>query len=205
MSASVLVVDDSLTVRMDLAGALTAAGLHAVPCPTLNEARNALRRERFSLVILDVLLPDGDGVDFLRELRTPDADPLPVILLSTEAEVRDRVRGLSTGAEDYVGKPYDTNYVVARAHELVRRDKRGRGTAAERSTILVIDDSLTFRAALCGALKAAGYETAVAGTGEEGLRVAADLRPTAILVDGELPGIHGATVIRQLRLDAALR
>jgi DNA-binding response OmpR family regulator len=205
VSDSVLVVDDSLTVRMDLAGALTAAGLHAVPCPTLEDARTAMHRERFSLVILDVLLPDGDGVEFLRELRAPDAEPLPVILLSTEAEVRDRVRGLSTGADDYVGKPYDTNYIVARVHELVRRDRRDRGATAEKSTILVIDDSLTFRAALCRALESAGYATAVAGTGEEGLRIAADLRPTAILVDGELPGIHGATVVRQLRLDAALR
>jgi len=57
-----------------------------------------------------------DGIEFLREIQTaPSTVGTPVLLLSSEAEVRDRVRGLNTGAEDYVGKPYDQSYVVARA------------------------------------------------------------------------------------------
>ena len=76
--------------------------------------------ERFSLVILDVLLPDGDGVQLLEEIRaTPSTEKMAVMLLSTEAEIRDRIRGLKTGADDYVGKPYDAGYVVARARELM--------------------------------------------------------------------------------------
>ena len=69
----------------------------------------------------------------------------------------------------------------------------------------MIDDSVTFREALKAALEDAGYGVIVAGTGEDGLRLAADQRPTAIIVDGVLPGIDGATVIRRIRLDAALR
>jgi two-component system, NtrC family, sensor kinase len=72
-------------------------------------------------------------------------------------------------------------------------------------TVLIIDDSLTFREALRKALEAASYNVIVAITGEEGLRIAADRRPTAIVVDGMLPGIDGITVIRRIRLDAALR
>ena len=119
---TVLVVDDSLTVRMDLSEIFEAAALPAVACATLAEARQALAKEQFSLVILDVLLPDGDGIDLLTEIRAmPTAGGTAVMLLSTEAEVRDRIRGLTTGADDYVGKPYEPSYVVARARELVRR------------------------------------------------------------------------------------
>ncbi len=74
-----------------------------------------------------------------------------------------------------------------------------------QETVLLIDDSVTFREELKAALEDAGYGVIVAGTGEDGLRLAADQRPTAIIVDGVLPGIDGATVIRRIRLDAALR
>ena len=129
MSIDILLVDDSLTVRMDLAEALGAAGLGVVACATAQEARSALSREPFGVAILDVLLPDGDGVDLLREIRaSPSTASMGVMLLSTEAEVRDRIRGLTTGADDYVGKPYETSYIVARARVLQR--------AAEQSALL---------------------------------------------------------------------
>jgi DNA-binding response OmpR family regulator/anti-sigma regulatory factor (Ser/Thr protein kinase) len=202
MSEAILVVDDSLTVRMDLANGLAAAGLHSVPCRTLAEARMALARDTFALVILDVLLPDGEGLELLAEIRASPAGSTPVMLLSMESEVRDRLRGLATGANDYIGKPYDLGYVVARAYQLVGRVEEERSRA---STILLVDDGVTFRQELRGALVDAGYQVVIAGSGEEGLRVAADLRPTAVVVDGVLPGIHGGTVVRRIRLDAALR
>jgi DNA-binding response OmpR family regulator len=209
MKDAILIVDDSLTVRMDLTSALTAARLRAVPCGSLADARKALAREPFALIILDVLLPDGDGVEFLRELRastSPERSSTPVMLLSTEAEVRDRARGLVTGADDYVSKPYDTHYVVSRAHELVRRSKKPHGAqAGMRQTVLVIDDSVTFREELRRVLLEAGHAVVVAESGEEGLRMAADVRPAAIVVDSVLPGIDGATAVRRIRLDAALR
>src|SRR5258706_1171422 len=125
------------------------------------------------------------------------------MLLSTEAEVQDRIRGLNRGADEYVGKPYDVNYVIARAHELLRRAKTN--ISPVRETILIIDDSATFREELKQALENAGYGVLSAGTGEEGLSLAAGARPTAILVDGMLPGIDGSAVIRRVRMDAALR
>jgi DNA-binding response OmpR family regulator len=92
---------------MDLADALRTAGLTVVACGSAEEARTALRGGPIVLAILDVLLPDGNGVDLLAEIRTtPATSKMGVILLSTEAEVADRIRGVSTGADDYVGKPY---------------------------------------------------------------------------------------------------
>ena len=205
MKPAVLVVDDSLTVRMDLGEAFEGAGFGVRLCSTLQEARTALAQQpAFALVVLDVLLPDGDGIEFLAGLkRSPASASLPVMLLSTEAQVQDRVRGLETGADEYVGKPYEPSYVVARATELIRARHSPREGSAP--PVLVIDDSPTFLHGMQQILEDAGYKVLKASSGEEGLRAAVDQRPAAIMIDSRLPGIDGATVVRRLREDAALR
>ncbi|MCU1383170.1 MAG: multi-sensor signal transduction histidine kinase [Acidobacteria bacterium] len=202
MNRTVLIVDDSLTVRMDLADAFRAAGFDARPCGTVAAARAALSADVPSVFILDVLLPDGDGVDLLQEIRrSPSGSAAIVVMLSSEAEVKDRIRGLQTGADEYVGKPYDVVYLVAKVQELLQE----RQVSTSGTTILVIDDSATFRNVLGTAFESAGHRVVMAASGEEGLRLASASRPDAIVVDGELPGIDGPAVIRHIRLDAALR
>lgn len=204
MKPQVLIVDDSLTVRMDLGEAFELAGFASMLCANAAEARSLLSSNAFVVIILDVLLPDADGIEFLREIKSTAATAMiPVMLLSSESEVRDRIRGLKTGADEYVGKPYDQTYVVARARELLRREPGN--NESKSTTILIIDDSPTFREELKSSLEVSGYTVIAAGTGEEGLRLAADACPAAIVVDGVLPGIDGATVIRRVRADAALR
>jgi DNA-binding response OmpR family regulator len=217
MTDTVLIVDDSLTVRMDLKEAFEDAGFRATTCGTAAEARERFLLGPDDVVVLDVLLPDGDGVELLRELRAPPgpaaiaraahgngraASPV-VLMLSSETEVQDRLRGLRTGADEYVGKPYDAHYVVAKARELLRARRAEADDG--RATVLLIDDSLTFRSVLRDALEQAGYIVREAGSGEEGLRTAAAERPAAIVIDSVLPGLDGAGVIRRLRLDSALR
>jgi PAS domain S-box-containing protein len=200
----VLIVDDSLTVRMDLSEAFETAGFAPVPRPNLEDTRAALAGEVFALIVLDVVLPDGDGIEFLAELKkSPGTATVPVMLLSTEAQVRDRIRGLKTGADEYVGKPYDSGYVIARARELLR--SRAVATGDTRALVLVIDDSATFREAIAAALEGTGYKALTAASGEEGLHMAVAYRPAAVLVDSRLPGIDGATVVRRMREDVSLR
>jgi PAS domain S-box-containing protein len=202
----VLIVDDSLTVRMDLHDAFANAGFDAVPCADGASAKEALATHRFSLVVLDVILPDADGLELLAEIkRSPRHAGTPVVLLSTEAEVQHRIRGLEIGADEYVGKPYDAASVVARARELVRQAAGSGEAGARRGPVLVVDDSVTVREELRAELEGAGLDVVTAESGEEGLRVAADRRPSAVVVDGVMPGMDGATFIRQLRADSVLR
>jgi len=203
MSHCVLIVDDSLTVRMDLHEAFTADGFTSILCATGAEARAAFAAGDFDAAVFDVLLPDVDGVDLLRELRgAPGRADTVTVLLSSEAEVADRLLGLRTGADEYVGKPYDASYVVARTRELLGDISRA---GRFQATVLVIDDSVTFREQLRELLEPEGYAVLTASSGEAGLRTAADRRPQAVIVDGIMPGIDGATVIRRIRLDPALR
>ena len=203
MSASILIVDDSLTVRTDLCEALAGEGYTLHACADLTRARAVLAREPVELIVLDVLLPDGDGIEWLHEIRaTPAVAGLPVLILSTESEVSDRIRGLTMGSSDYVGKPYNRDYLAARVRELLRP---GRNATSRKPSVLIVDDSATFREHLGELLRDQNFEVLHAATGEEGLRSVALHRPSVAIVDGVLPDIDGPTVIRQLRLDAALR
>lgn len=205
MRPATLIVDDSLTVRMDLGAAFEQAGFLPVLCATAAEARLALARIAFDLILLDVLLPDADGVEFMEELKSvPSTARVPIMFLSSEAEVKSRARALSTGAEEYVGKPYDLSYIIARAREIVGR-RAPKGAKVSATTVVLIEDSETFREAMKEALESSGYSVVTAASGEDGLRVAAHVRPDAILIDENLPGIRGSEVVRQIRFDAALR
>jgi PAS domain S-box-containing protein len=200
----VLIVDDSLTVRMHIAEALELAGFETILCEDLRSARSALAITGAGLVVLDVVLPDGDGLDFLRDLKSAaETANIPVLLLSTEAEVHSRIRGMGAGADEYVGKPYEIAQVVARARALVQASLNNAVSLGRR--VLLIDDSATFRNELAQSLEAAGFEVQQAATGEEGLTLAAAIRPDAVVVDGMLPGIDGATVVRRLKYDNAFR
>ncbi|WP_229072633.1 response regulator [Actinoplanes sp. DH11] len=200
MTPTVLIVDDSLTVRMDLHEAFSDDGFTTVLCASGTEARAAFVAAVFDAAVLDVILPDADGLELLAELRGLRPDVV-IMLLSSEQEVADRLAGLRTGADEYIGKPYDAGYVVARTRQLLGEAPQG----ADRTSVLVIDDSMTFREQLRDLLEPEGYAVLTAASGEEGLRMAADRRPHAVIVDGVMPGIDGATVIRRIRLDPALR
>jgi len=205
MKPRVLIVDDSMTVRMHLQELFERSGFHPVAVPSLAAARTSLADGVYDLVVLDILLADGSGLDLLQELRADSATlDTPIMLLSTESDVADRVRGVHLGASEFVGKPYDPAHVASRAFALVR-GRLTREAGDDRRTILVIDDSVAVRDAIRVQLEQAGHQVVTATSGEEGLALAASVRPDAIVVDAEMPGIDGSTVVRRVRLDPALR
>jgi PAS domain S-box-containing protein len=214
MKPRVLIVDDSLTVRMDIGEALQSAGFETVLCADLRSAREALAREGAVLVVLDVLLPDGDGLDFLNELRSsPATAQIPVLLLSTEAEVKFLFPRVGAGAEEYIGKPYDLGQVVARARTLTQADASG-GVASGGETsptllgpkrLLAVDDSITYLQELGSQLRQEGYNVVLATSGEEALERLAAQPVDCILLDLIMPGLSGQDTCRRIKLRAEWR
>ncbi|WP_159809649.1 response regulator transcription factor [Cellulomonas citrea] len=118
--ARILVVDDDPGIRELLTSALTFAGYQVQTAGTAAAALDALRDARPDLVVLDIVLPDADGLDVLRMVRAA-GDRTPVLFLSSRDEVADRVAGLAAGGDDYVTKPFDLAEVAARLAALLRR------------------------------------------------------------------------------------
>lgn len=114
-----LVEDDELIAHGIMAG-LRARGLTVDAVATAAQAEAALSGVRCDVVILDLGLPDEDGMSLLRRLRA-DGMALPVLVLTARDAVEDRVAGLRAGADDYLVKPFDLNELVARLHALLRR------------------------------------------------------------------------------------
>ncbi len=204
MKARVLIVDDSATVRADLRGVLSAAGFDTILCENLATARKALQEQIFNLVILDMLLPDGEGSDLLEELRRSSrTSHLPVMMLSTESAVRQRLDGLSRGANDYVGKPYDPAYVVKRACELTQMPEDDGVprlvSAGRRRRVLVVDSHHDFANQAAEALRKDGHDIILTPTGDEALKML-DAQPVdCILVDLESQSTGGLDMARSLR------
>ena len=119
----ILVVDDEPAIRESLAFALRRDGFTIAEAATLREAEE--RSTGADLLILDLVLPDGNGLDFLRKLRA--RSDVPVIVLTSRDEETDRVVGLEMGADDYVLKPFSPREVAARVRAVLRRS---RGSAA---------------------------------------------------------------------------
>jgi PAS domain S-box-containing protein len=210
MKPRVLIVDDSLTVRMDIGEALQSAGFDTVLCADLRSAREALAREGSVLIVLDILLPDGDGLDFLEELRiSPATAQIPVLLLSTEADAKNRVRGMGAGADEYIGKPYDLGLLVARARALTRGAIATGGETSPSllgpKRLLAVDDSITYLQELGSQLRREGYHVVMASSGEEALELLAAQPVDGILLDLVMPGLSGQETCKRIKQRAEWR
>ncbi|MGZ5214168.1 MAG: response regulator transcription factor [Actinomycetota bacterium] len=124
MKPRVLVVEDEQTISEPLAEHLGREGFDAEVAGTIEEAKEAWRATPPDLILLDVMLPDGDGRDLCRLIRT-ESD-VPIIMLTARGEEIDRIVGLELGADDYVVKPFSAGELVARIRAIMRR---GRATA----------------------------------------------------------------------------
>jgi len=116
----VLIIDDHPATRDLLMRSMERAGHVAVSEGTCAQAAERLGRERFDVTILDVMLPDGSGMDLCRSLRSAGC-AVPILLLTARGGVGDRVAGLDAGADDYLAKPFAIAELVARVRALARR------------------------------------------------------------------------------------
>ncbi|MCF4167720.1 response regulator [Zavarzinia compransoris] len=115
---TVLVVDDEAPIRRTLRTILEAHGYHVFDAPSAADALRRVRTERPDLVLLDLGLPDRDGIEVLRELRAWSA--VPVVILSARGDEAGKVKALDLGADDYVTKPFGTGELLARLRAALR-------------------------------------------------------------------------------------
>jgi DNA-binding response OmpR family regulator len=116
----VLLVDDEPEIVDALRAYLEREGLSVETCGTVADALALLRREPPDILVLDVTLPDGSGLDVLRAASVPGSR-IPTLMLTARSDEADRVVGLELGADDYVSKPFSPREVVARVRSILRR------------------------------------------------------------------------------------
>ena len=129
----VLLVEDDLALSDAVCGYLRAKAFVVDATASLSEAEAALHGAQYAAVLLDLHLPDGDGLALLPQLRAPQQRPI-VIVLTARDQVSDRIRGLDAGADDYLIKPYDPGELLARLRAVERR------RSAAETPVLVLGD-----------------------------------------------------------------
>jgi DNA-binding response OmpR family regulator len=128
-----MVVEDEAEISDVLKAYFEREGMIVDVCTSVADALPALERAEPDVLLLDVTLPDGSGLDILRAASAP-GKRIPTIMLTARAEELDRVVGLELGADDYIAKPFSPREVVARVRALLRRISGGAGQAVSKST-----------------------------------------------------------------------
>jgi DNA-binding response OmpR family regulator len=119
MAERILMIDDDNRLAGMVADYLGGAGFRLTVASTARDGEAFLKRETFDAVILDLMLPDADGLDVCRRLRT--VSDVPILMLTARGEPMDRVVGLEIGADDYLGKPFEPRELQARLRAILRR------------------------------------------------------------------------------------
>lgn len=122
----ILLIEDDVDVAASLADYLEARDLRVDFVYSLGDARQALASSSPDVIVLDVQLPDGNGIDFCRRLFERDALPAPVLFLTARGRLEDRLAGFEAGAVDYIVKPFEPAELLARIHAVGRRPGLGR-------------------------------------------------------------------------------
>jgi DNA-binding response OmpR family regulator len=119
MSFRILLIEDDVRLAAMVADYLREAGFHPTVAHRASEGERRLSREAFDAVILDLMLPDADGLDVCRRIRAESA--IPLLMLTARGDPFDRVVGLELGADDYLPKPFEPRELLARLRAILRR------------------------------------------------------------------------------------
>lgn len=134
-----LLVEDDRLLADGLAGQLEKAGFSVDSTRTVKQALALAEQEEYRAVVLDLGLPDGNGLDLLRKWRANGID-FPVLILTARGDWQDKVNGLKAGADDYLAKPFQSEELIARLNAIVRRSE-GRVQAVVRAGDMELDEN----------------------------------------------------------------
>lgn len=134
----ILVVDDDPEIVRLVQGYLRQAGYEVLTAATGAAALHTLRRDKPDLLVLDLMLPDGDGWEITRTIRSDDKlQALPIIMLTARIDDTDKIIGLEMGADDYITKPFNPRELVARVRSQLRRLKLDQSNSIRSSVLQV--------------------------------------------------------------------
>ena len=199
----VLLVEDSPTQAMQVAHALESAGMNVHCTATAQAALERLNVTVPDIVITDFHLPGMTGDELCRRIRANSQDrALPILMLTSEVGAGAELRGLESGADDYVAKSEPHDVLLLRVQALLRkrgaRVNLGAGTTFGKPRLLVIEDSPTFGKMLIGKLEWEGYETRFCVSGREALEALQEGEFDAVLMDLVLPDVDGLGLCRTI-------
>ncbi|TAJ36278.1 MAG: response regulator [Reyranella sp.] len=131
----ILVVDDDTRLRELLKSFLSRNGFRVSTAGHAAEARQRLAALDFDLIVLDVMMPGETGLDFATQLRQTDS--VPILMLTAMGETKDRIAGLETGVDDYLGKPFEPRELLLRIQSVLRRGRAGTTPSTEPQRLVV--------------------------------------------------------------------
>ncbi|HEX3697985.1 MAG TPA: response regulator transcription factor [Polyangia bacterium] len=130
----ILIVDDEAALRDSLSYAFAKEGFDVATAADAAAGIESVRKCRADVIVLDLILPDRDGMDVCRDIRRESE--IPIIMLSARDQITDRLQGFEVGADDYVTKPFNTRELVARVHSVLDRERKARSLLAADQLLL---------------------------------------------------------------------
>src|SRR3990170_3763036 len=201
----ILIVEDSKTQAGQLEAILKPLGYPISIAYNGKDALTHLKEKKPVLVIADILMPEMDGYQLCRQIKSDEKyRDVPVILLTQLSDPKEVIKGLESGADDFISKPYNEELLLARIKTILSiRIKEG--VLKKKINILIVEDSPTQAEQLKYLLEEQGYDVVTAGNGKDGIEAAKKSRPDLIIADILMPVMDGYTMAYEIKRDEALK
>ena len=125
MSNKVLVIEDEPDIRKTLEYNLSREGYKVESCGSIEEANTFLENPSYSIILLDLMLPDGSGLDLCKQIKSnPETNETPILILTAKDDEVDKVVGFELGADDYVTKPFSVRELILRVKAILKRNTK---------------------------------------------------------------------------------
>ncbi len=203
---NLLIVDDEEEFLVSSAQALSRRGFAVDVAPNGVTALEMIELRSYEVVVLDVKMPDIDGIEVFRQIRRT-LPSLPVILLTGHSTLEDAFRTSKDGIADYLTKPIEMEELAEKIREAVKRSsQQEQSDRGEPSTdyheyvrVMIIDDEVEFLSSMQRVLQRRNLDVSIAAGGEEALVLLKDTLVDVVVLDLKMPGMDGLEVLRRIK------